>query len=133
MAGGAQPARLTQSWRRSCLATSSVLSLPFSHPSRLVSSESLPSYVLGPRTFPPWCVRLTHGPDAPRDQRSSTSSPSTGILRHVAETAWRNKLYYGDNLDVMRENIAPGSIHLVYLDPESDRTGVGESGQQEAG
>jgi DNA modification methylase len=51
----------------------------------------------------------------------------------VAETAWRNKLYYGDNLDVMRENIAPGSIHLVYLDPESDRTGVGESGQQEAG
>jgi site-specific DNA-methyltransferase (adenine-specific) len=28
-----------------------------------------------------------------------------------------NALYYGDNLDVLRENIADESIDLVYLDP----------------
>lgn len=44
-------------------------------------------------------------------------SLSSGILRPVTETAWRNQLYYGDNLEVMREHIAPGTIDLVYLDP----------------
>ena len=28
-----------------------------------------------------------------------------------------NKLYYGDNLDVLREHIASGSVDLIYLDP----------------
>jgi adenine specific DNA methylase Mod len=28
-----------------------------------------------------------------------------------------NKLYYGDNLEVMRESIAAESVDLVYLDP----------------
>lgn len=28
-----------------------------------------------------------------------------------------NKLYYGDNLDVLRRHIADGSVDLVYLDP----------------
>jgi len=28
-----------------------------------------------------------------------------------------NKLYYGDNLEVLREEIADGSVDLVYLDP----------------
>src|SRR5579863_8364291 len=28
-----------------------------------------------------------------------------------------NALYYGDNLDVLRESIASGSVDLVYLDP----------------
>jgi site-specific DNA-methyltransferase (adenine-specific) len=28
-----------------------------------------------------------------------------------------NKLYYGDNLDVLRENIASESVDLIYLDP----------------
>jgi 16S rRNA G966 N2-methylase RsmD len=28
-----------------------------------------------------------------------------------------NKLYYGDNLDVLREHIASESVDLVYLDP----------------
>jgi site-specific DNA-methyltransferase (adenine-specific) len=28
-----------------------------------------------------------------------------------------NKLYYGDNLEVLREHIADGSVDLVYLDP----------------
>lgn len=30
---------------------------------------------------------------------------------------WRNKLYFGDNLDIMRDHIADESIDLVYLDP----------------
>ncbi|MBA3667637.1 MAG: hypothetical protein H0W65_07935 [Sphingomonas sp.] len=28
-----------------------------------------------------------------------------------------NKLFYGDNLDVLREHIAGESVDLVYLDP----------------
>ena len=28
-----------------------------------------------------------------------------------------NKLYYGDNLDVMRQHLADESVDLVYLDP----------------
>jgi len=30
---------------------------------------------------------------------------------------WKNKLYYGDNLDVMRKYIPNDSIDLIYLDP----------------
>ncbi len=30
---------------------------------------------------------------------------------------WKNRLYYGDNLDVMRKSIADESIDLIYLDP----------------
>ena len=28
-----------------------------------------------------------------------------------------NNLYYGDNLDILREHIADESIDLIYLDP----------------
>ena len=28
-----------------------------------------------------------------------------------------NKLFYGDNLDVLREHIASESVDLIYLDP----------------
>ncbi len=30
---------------------------------------------------------------------------------------WKNKLYYGDNLDIMREHIPDESVDLFYLDP----------------
>lgn len=30
---------------------------------------------------------------------------------------WRNRLYFGDNLDIMREHIPDESIDLIYLDP----------------
>lgn len=33
------------------------------------------------------------------------------------QEAWKNKLYYGDNLDVMRKSIADESVDLIYLDP----------------
>lgn len=28
-----------------------------------------------------------------------------------------NKLYYGDNLAILRQHVADESVHLVYLDP----------------
>ena len=28
-----------------------------------------------------------------------------------------NKLYFGDNLDVLREHVADESVDLIYLDP----------------
>lgn len=30
---------------------------------------------------------------------------------------WKNKLYFGDNLDIMREHIPGESVDLIYLDP----------------
>src|SRR5205085_2543803 len=30
---------------------------------------------------------------------------------------WHNKLYFGDNLLILREYILDGSVDLVYLDP----------------
>lgn len=30
---------------------------------------------------------------------------------------WKNQLYYGDNLDVLRRHVADESVDLVYLDP----------------
>jgi site-specific DNA-methyltransferase (adenine-specific) len=35
----------------------------------------------------------------------------------VAPGYWLNKLYYGDNLEVMRARIPDDSVDLVYLDP----------------
>jgi len=32
-------------------------------------------------------------------------------------TDWKNKLYFGDNLEIMREHIPAESIDLIYLDP----------------
>lgn len=30
---------------------------------------------------------------------------------------WRNRLYFGDNLDILREHLADESVDLIYLDP----------------
>lgn len=32
-----------------------------------------------------------------------------------------NRLYFGDNLDILREHIADESVDLVYLDPSTRR------------
>ena len=29
----------------------------------------------------------------------------------------RNRLYFGDNLDILREHVADESVDLIYLDP----------------
>lgn len=31
--------------------------------------------------------------------------------------SWKNKLFFGDNLKVMRSHIADESVDLIYLDP----------------
>ncbi len=31
--------------------------------------------------------------------------------------AWKNRLYFGDNLDILREHIPSDSVDLIYLDP----------------
>lgn len=30
---------------------------------------------------------------------------------------WKNKLYFGDNLDILRDYVADESVDLIYLDP----------------
>ncbi len=47
----------------------------------------------------------------------------TGTARLVSQAwaghnrAMTNTLYYGDNLEVLREHIADASVDLIYLDP----------------
>jgi len=33
------------------------------------------------------------------------------------ETDWQNKLYFGDNLEILREHVGEESVDLIYLDP----------------
>ncbi len=35
----------------------------------------------------------------------------------MTNTDWRNKLYFGDNLRILRENVPGDSVDLIYLDP----------------
>ena len=30
---------------------------------------------------------------------------------------WKNQLYFGDNLDILRNQVADASVDLIYLDP----------------
>ena len=30
---------------------------------------------------------------------------------------WKNKLYFGDNLNILRDYVADASVDLIYLDP----------------
>lgn len=30
---------------------------------------------------------------------------------------WANKLFFGDNIDILREHIPDESVDLIYLDP----------------
>lgn len=32
-------------------------------------------------------------------------------------SGWKNKLYFGDNLDILREHVTSESVDLIYLDP----------------
>jgi len=41
----------------------------------------------------------------------------TVIRRNVTVPDWKNELYFGDNLDILREHIASESVDLIYLDP----------------
>jgi len=35
----------------------------------------------------------------------------------AGEAGWKNKLYFGDNLVILREHVQEESVDLVYLDP----------------
>jgi site-specific DNA-methyltransferase (adenine-specific) len=35
----------------------------------------------------------------------------------MAQSDWKNKLYFGDNLDILREHVPSESVDLIYLDP----------------
>ena len=60
---------------------------------------------------------------SPPWNRSSFVQPRRGLLTDIEELTtlttpdWRNKLYFGDNLDILRENVADDSVDLIYLDP----------------
>jgi 16S rRNA G966 N2-methylase RsmD len=36
----------------------------------------------------------------------------------------RNKLYFGDNLEVLRDKVSDESVDLVYLDPPFNSVGA---------
>jgi|SRR5918992_169743 adenine specific DNA methylase Mod len=40
-----------------------------------------------------------------------------GMARKRKSGEWLNKLYYGDNLELLREHVPSESVDLVYLDP----------------
>ncbi len=45
---------------------------------------------------------------------------SVGIMRtrySMPTENWKNKLYFGDNLGILREHVADESVDLIYLDP----------------
>ncbi len=44
-----------------------------------------------------------------------TVYPSRNYRRRMAD--WKNKLYFGDNLDIVREHVPDESVDLIYLDP----------------
>jgi DNA modification methylase len=35
----------------------------------------------------------------------------------IKKSEWKNKLYFGDNLQILREHVADESVDLIYLDP----------------
>ena len=35
----------------------------------------------------------------------------------MTATDWKNQLYFGDNLDILRNHVADASVDLIYLDP----------------
>ena len=49
--------------------------------------------------------------------RSYNSSEVSQIMTTPTQSDWQNKLYFGDNLPIMRDNIPAESVDLIYLDP----------------
>ena len=54
--------------------------------------------------------------DAPLAGYPALTVASARLVR-VTQPGWLNKLYYGDNLDVLKEHVPTESVDLVYLDP----------------
>jgi site-specific DNA-methyltransferase (adenine-specific) len=43
-------------------------------------------------------------------------SPGKKVAKHTTD-GWKNKLFFGDNLHILREHVRDESVDLVYLDP----------------
>jgi hypothetical protein len=58
-------------------------------------------------------------PSFPRRRESSAQAPpATSCLCYACGNVdWKNKLYFGDNLKILREYVADASVDLIYLDP----------------
>lgn len=52
--------------------------------------------------------------DEPQGTRSANTSAVASYHPSVTD---KNRLYFGDNLDILREHIADESVDLIYLDP----------------
>ena len=42
---------------------------------------------------------------------------STAMVTTMTNRQWNNSLYFGDNLNILREHLADESVDLIYLDP----------------
>ena len=43
---------------------------------------------------------------------------ANGVRKSLMTTTyWKNQLYFGDSLDILRNHIADSSVDLIYLDP----------------
>jgi DNA modification methylase len=64
------------------------------------------------------CLRLTREPQ--HHERIDSCVPPAGrsaVCVEAERGAMANKLFYGDNLDVLREHVKDQTVDLVYLDP----------------
>jgi hypothetical protein len=52
-----------------------------------------------------------------RSDKSASRSTRDAGAGHTRTPPMPNALYYGDNLDVLRDSISSESVDLVYLDP----------------
>jgi 16S rRNA G966 N2-methylase RsmD len=53
-------------------------------------------------------------PAPPRTQTSNYATAQTALQFVAVE---KNQLYYGDNLEVLRQHIRDESVDLIYFDP----------------
>ena len=51
------------------------------------------------------------------DTATESGSDLTKVVVCSAEMDGKNKLYFGDNLKILREHVADASVDLIYLDP----------------
>ena len=39
------------------------------------------------------------------------------VMYNMTPPSWKNKLYFGDNLDILRQHVQDENVDLIYLDP----------------
>ncbi len=49
--------------------------------------------------------------------RGTVGARPASPLQEATMEQWQNQLYFGDNLDILRQYVPPESIDLIYLDP----------------